>query len=323
MKRILVTGGAGFIGSNLVNRLLKEGNEVWVVDNLQTGLRKNIEPFQENPKFQFSEANVCEWQDLERAVSWAERIYHLAAYVGQRFVLANPLSTLSSNIRSFELILEAMDKVASKARVLVVSTSEVYYHSQENGEGRVKESVDIVFLSGKYLQESYPVGKFVNEIMGLAYTFKTGMHCTVARVFNTIGLNQRSTYGMVVPNFIEQALSGKPLTVFGDGLQSRSFSDVRDTVRALELLLEAPTSKGEIVNVGDDRECKIIDLANLIKKITGSDSEIRYLTYQEAYGVAGFEDVRRRRPDLTKLKELTGFIPQYTLEESINEILKA
>lgn len=322
MSRVIITGGAGFIGSNLAAMLLSQGNEVWVVDNLQTGLMKNIAPFQNHPHFQFSEASIESWKDIEKAVSWSDRIYHLAANVGQKYVIANPESTLSNNIGGFEAILNALGKTKSKARVLIVSTSEVYCHSQEDEDGTVAETADVVFFSGQYIQETYPLAKFVNEVMGLTHTAALGGHCTIARVFNTIGVNQRSTYGMVVPTFIEQALSGKPLTIFGDGEQSRSFSDVRDTCRALNLLLEADESKGQIVNVGDDRECKIIELAHLIKKITGSSSEIRYLTYQEAYGIDNFDDVRRRRPNLTKLKALTGFEHEYSLEDTIHEILK-
>lgn len=320
-KHVLITGGAGFIGSNLANRLLSQGDEVWVVDNLQTGLLKNIEPFRENPKFRFSESDICHWEELETAVAWADRIYHLAATVGQKRVLTHPISTISGNIRGCEVLLEAMAKVQSKARLLISSTSEVYFHSKEDSDGTVAETADIIFHSGKFLQETYPMSKLVNEIMVLCYANKTGLHCTIGRLFNTIGVNQVSTYAMVVPTFVEQALSNKPLTVFGDGKQTRSFIDVRDTVSALNLLLESEGSKGQIVNVGNDKECSINELAELIKKITGSHSEIRYLTYKEAYGVEFF-DVRRRCPNLKKLVALTGFTHQYTLEETIKEIIK-
>lgn len=321
-NRILITGGAGFIGSNLAKLLLSQGHEVWVVDNLQTGLLKNIAPFQENKRFRFTEADICHWDQMETAVAWAHRIYHLAASIGQKRVLSHPISTLSSNIRGLEMVLEALEKTKSQGRLLIVSTSEVYFHSEESPDGTVAESADMIFESGKFLQETYPISKLVNEIMTLCYANKSGLHCTIARLFNTIGVNQRSTYGMVVPTFTEQALSGKPLTIFGDGKQTRSFSDVRDTVRALNLLLESPKSKGEIFNVGNDKECSINELAALVKKITNSLSEVKYLTYREAYGV-DFHDVRRRCPNLSKLVALTGFKHQYSLEDTIKEILKS
>ncbi len=318
---VLITGGAGFIGSNLAELLLSKGDKVWVVDNLQTGQMKNIQPFEKNKNFQFSNADICEWDELKKAVQWADRIYHLAANIGQKKVLANPLQTISNNIRGCEVILDAMHATKSKAKILISSTSELYYHSENDSEGRVKENAMIKFHSGKFRQEAYSLSKLVNEVMLLGYAHAMGIHCVIARVFNTIGVNQCATYGMVVPSFIEQALANQPLTVFGDGKQKRSFSDVRDTVQALYLLLESPEAKGEVVNVGNDVECSILDLAKLVKEITKSASEIKFLSYQEAYGVDEFEDVRRRRPNLHKLKSLTGFTPVYSLKETINEIL--
>jgi UDP-glucose 4-epimerase len=319
-NRVLITGGAGFIGSNLANFLLAQGDEVWVVDNLQSGLLKNIAPFRENPKFRFSESEICQWKELETAVAWADRIYHLAANVGQKMVLAHPISTISTNIRGCEVLLEAMGRVQSKARLLITSTSEVYFHSEEDADGKVAETADMIFQSGKFLQETYPISKLVNEITTLCYANKTGAHCTIARLFNTIGVNQRSTYAMVVPSFIEQALANKPMTIFGDGEQTRSFCDVRDIVRAIHLLIESDGSRGQIVNVGRDKECSINELAEVVKRITNSSSEVRYLTYQEAYGV-DFHDVRRRCPNLKKLVALTGFTHEYTLEDTIKEII--
>lgn len=317
--QILVTGGAGFIGSNAVKFHLDRGDKVWTVDNLQTGQLKNILPYRHHPNFRFSEADLCYWDEINAAVLWADRIFHLAANVGQKMVLAHPISTLSNNIRGCEALLEAIDKTKANPKVLIASTSELYIHSKENG--LTKENCPIKFQSGQYIQETYPVSKFVNEIMALAYTAKTGVHSTIARIFNTIGVNQCSTYGMVVPSFIEQARSGRPITIFGDGEQTRSFSDVRDTVAALSLLLDIPNSKGEIVNVGNDQECSINALAALIKELTNSSSEIHYLSYQEAYGIDNFHDVRRRMPNLEKFRALTGFTPAYTLKETIKEII--
>lgn len=323
VKHVLVTGGAGFIGSNLIREILSHGDKVWAVDNLSTGRLKNLAPFEGNAKFRFSEADLTEWDELGAAVKWADRIYHMAATVGQRRVLANPIPTISGNIRGCELILQAIHDQKAHARLLIASTSEVYCHSATDPDGKISETADLVFFSGQFVQETYPVSKLVNEIMGLSYAATSGIHCAIARLFNTIGVNQCSTYGMVVPSFIEQALANKPMTVFGDGKQSRSFSDVRDTVKALVLLLESPESNGQIVNVGHDKECSILQLAELIKKMTGSSSKIEFLSYQEAYGIDEFTDVRRRRPNLAKLAAITGFTDRYTLEDTISEILKS
>lgn len=318
-KRILVTGGAGFIGSNMAAYQLNQGNEVWVVDNLKTGRLSNIEPLLKNPSFRFDQSDLNNWENCQKAVEWADQIFHFAGSVGQRFVLNHPVYTITNNIEGCEVILKAMDKVNQKARLIIASTSEMYCHSKENPDGTTSEDAIMSFLPNNFLQDTYPVGKFVNEIMALSYAYEKGMHCVVARIFNTIGLHQSGSYGMVVPSFIEQALNNKPLTIYGDGHQTRSFSDVRDTITAMDLLLNAD-SKGQIVNVGNDKECSILDLAHLVLKKTKSHSEIVYLSYQQAYGVP-FTDVRRRQPNLDKLRRLTGFEHKYTLEDTIDHII--
>lgn len=322
-RNILITGGSGFIGSNMAAYQLAEGNQVWAVDNLITGQTVNIQRCLSHQGFRFDQADITQWDKLTEAVKWADRIYHFAASVGQKFVLKNPIYTIKNNVYGCEAVLESMVKANSYARFLLASTSELYYHSLENARGEaIPESATISFPPGNFLQETYSVSKLNNEITTLSYVYEKGLDCTIARIFNTIGLNQSPAYGMVVPTFFRQALADEQMTVYGDGLQSRSFSDVRDTIKALDLLMDQQRSKGEIYNVGDDRECSIIELAHLIKKMTKSKSEIRYLTYQEAYGVP-FTDVRRRQPDLRKLKQLTGFAPRYTLEETLDHILLA
>jgi len=322
-QRILVTGGAGFIGSHIVHHHLNKGDEVWAVDNLYAGSLFNISTFRNNPSFRFDKADVRFWAELEKAVKWADRIYHLAGFVGQKLILSHPIDTLSNNIGAGEAVLKAMNQAESRARIVFTSTSEVYCNSDEDSDGTVSEETIINFKSGKVLQETYPVSKLVNELTALAYNFEKQIPCTVARLFNTIGVRQSPAYGMVVPSFMNQAIAQKPLTIYGDGKQTRSFSDARDTARALDLLLSTPESIGEIVNVGDDRECSINDLAKLVLKVTGSHSPIEYMTYLEAYGLADFVDVRRRRPNLQKLRRLTGFKPQYSLAETIQEIYRA
>lgn len=321
-KNIVVTGGAGFIGSHIVAHHLENGDHVWAVDNLQTGRLKNVESFQGNPKFLFDQDDVCTWQKLSEAVKWADKIYHMAATVGQRMVLGNSVSTITNNIQGCASILKAMDDAGSKARLIIASTSEVYCHLLNHIGNHLSEDAILNFTSGQFLQETYPVSKYVNEVMTLSYVFQRGLDCTIARIFNTIGVNQSSAYGMVLPNFIEQALAQKPLTVYGDGLQTRSFCNVKDTVMALNLLLDNPESKGKVINVGDDHECSIIDLAKLVIKKAKSKSEITFTPYKEAYGV-DFTDVRKRCPDLHKLQQLTGFRPQFNLEQTIEIVINA
>lgn len=320
-KRILVTGGAGFIGSNIVAHHLAKGDSVWAMDNLQTGRKRNLEPFLHHPLFQFDEANICLWPKIQEAVDWADYIYHMAADVGQRFVIAHPIGTLTDNIRGCEQLLKALSQSSSKARLILASTSEVYNHIKAPSENGFSEDSLLTLPSGKFIQETYPLGKIVNEVMGLAYCQEKGVHCTIARIFNTVGINQSSAYGMVLPAFIEQALSNRPLTVYGDGQQTRTFCNVKDTVAMLELLLENEASRGEIINVGNENECTILNLAEKVIERTGSQSQIMYISYKEAYGF-DFIDVRKRHPNLGKLKRLTGFQHRWTLEQTIDQLAK-
>lgn len=321
-KKVLVTGGAGFIGSHLVKYHLEAGDEVWVVDNLQTGRLENIAPFRTNVHFQFDEADMRTWPKIEQAVAWSTHIYHMIADVGQKYVITHPIDTLSNNIECFELILRAVVKAGGRQKVLLSSTSEIYGHSAIPNDGTIDEHAIVSFPSGEFVQQTYPISKLVNEIMALAYVHEKKLHCVIARIFNTIGLNQTSAYGMVFPNFIEEALSGRPITVYGDGSQSRSFANVHDTVNGLTLIIENSKCEGQIINVGNDRECSILELAKLIKKQTNSSSEIVFIPYKEAYGI-DFVDIQKRRPNLKKINELTGYKPEWTLEQTIEEVAKA
>ncbi len=321
-KNVFITGGAGFIGSHLVAHHLEQGDDVWVIDNLQTGRLSNIHPFLNNPHFRFVEDDLRTWNKLPEAVRWATHIYHMIADVGQKYVLSHPIDTLSNNIESFERVLQTMCEVGSKAKILLSSTSEIYGHSNIPSDGMIDEHAIVSFSSGEFLQQTYPLSKLVNEMMALSYVYEKKLNCVIARIFNTIGLNQTATYGMVFPNFIEQALSGKPITVYGDGGQSRSFCNVHDTVVGLSLLIDNPKCVGQIVNVGNDRESTILELATLIKKLTNSSSEITFIPYKQAYGI-DFVDIRKRRPNLTKIKELTGYRTKWTLEETIQEVAEA
>ena len=320
MMKILVTGGAGFIGSNMARYQLSKGNDVWIVDNLITGRMSNLDDIL--PKIQFDEADLANWPKISQAVAWADEIYHFAGSVGQLFILKNPVYTITNNIHGCENILKAMTQVQSKARLIIASTSELYCYSEEDPDGTTSEDAMMSMPPNQFLQNTYPIGKLVNEVMAFSYAYEKGLHCTVARIFNTIGMNQSGSYGMVVPTFIKQATQNKPITVYGDGKQTRSFSDVRDTITALDMLIKVDASNGQIVNVGNDKECSINELAQLIKTKAKSTSEIEYMSYEQAYGVP-FTDVRRRQPNLKKLKELTGFEHRYTLEDTIDHILQA
>lgn len=318
-KNILITGGAGFIGSHVAEHYLKNGDRVWAVDNLDTGRLSNISAFQSDENFRFTEADICNWIQIEEAVEWSDRIIHLAATIGQFKVLANPTLTLSNNIGGCEKLLQAMGKTKKETRILIASTSEAYSHSDPLPDGSFREDAMIKMPSGHVIQTAYPVGKVVNELMGLAYVQEKDLFCTIVRIFNTIGTRQQSFYGMVVPTFICQALNQQPITVYGDGSQTRSFANAHDVVNQFDLLIESPKSKGEIVNVGNNRECSIMDLAKLVIKITKSNSQIRLVPYKEAYGF-DFVDPMRRKPCLEKINELVGLKCVWTLEQTLEEI---
>lgn len=320
-KHILVTGGAGFIGSNIIAHHLLKGDHVWAIDNLQTGRQENIGQFLKNSSFRFEKADLRNWTNMDEAVNWADRVYHMAADVGQRYVISHPIDTLSNNINSYELILKAIAKSSNRPRLVLASTSELYAHRTETTDHMSSEDEMLIFPSGKFIQQTYAGGKYINELMTLAYVNEKDLHCAIARIYNTIGMNQTSSYGMVFPTFIEQALANQPLTVYGDGLQTRSFCNVKDTVEALEQLLENNSAKGEIVNVGNDVECSINDLAKKIIARSGSRSTIKHISYRDAYGI-DFIDIRTRRPNLEKLKRLTGFSPKWTLEQTIDELVE-
>ena len=323
MKNILVTGAAGFIGSNIVRHHLKQGDKVWGVDNLQAGNLKNLASLPNQSSFKFDQADIRYWPNIKEAIKSADYIYHMAAVVGQKQVFAKPIDTLLNNIDSCKIILETMANIQSKARILLASSSSVYYYSQPDENGALHEEANICLKSGSFTQQNYPSSKFINELMGLSFCHEAGIDCIMARLFNVIGINQSSSYGMVVPTFIEQALSERPITVHGTGEQTRSFIDVRDIIRAFELLLNNPASKGQVINVGDDHEHKIIDLAHLVLKTTQSNSKITYLPYKKAYGVENYVDVDRRRPYLAKLRQLTNFRPHWAFEQTLQTIVQS
>lgn len=311
--RILVTGGCGFIGSHLADFYLRQGDEVRVVDDLSTGSLQNISSFCDNAKFQFNKSNILTWNDLKQSVAWADRIYHMAAVVGVYRVLNEPINVFTVNINGCEKLFEAISASGSKARVIIASSSSVYGHSTKI---LLSEDNDLLLKSDKNPLRNYALSKIVNEELAIAYYHSEKIPTTIVRLFNTIGPRQTGSYGMVVPRFIQQACQGRPITIYGDGTQTRSFCDVRDVITAFNLLANQPDSIGQVVNVGHDEEITINDLAKLIKQQANSASEIQYIPFIEAYGQA-FSDIKQRRPDLTKLYQLTNFKYQWTLEKTI------
>jgi UDP-glucose 4-epimerase len=314
---ILITGGCGFIGSHLVERYMSAGDNVHVIDNLSSGSLNNIRKYMQDPKFQFTEADIVNYEGLENMVEWADTIYHMAAVIGVYLVLAKPLDVYSTNIEGTRRLLDAIIKSDSKPRVIMASSSSVYGHTDNP---TLTEDNDLIIKSASHPLSGYAVSKIVGESLGVAYSKVANIPITMIRLFNVIGPRQIGRYGMVVPRFINQALRNEPLTVYGDGEQTRSFCDVRDVVSALCLLETNVDISGGIVNVGNESEISINDLAKLVIRKTASESSIKHVTYADAYQTE-LTDIKQRRPNLSKLYRLTKFKHQWTLDKSIDNLI--
>lgn len=315
---ILVTGGAGFIGSHIVEHHLGKGDRVHIVDDLSTGNLANLQPFLDHPRCRFEEADILVWDGLAQAAAWADRIYHMAAVVGMYRVLEEPIQVLATNVAGTERLLRATLAGGWRPQVLIASSSEVY---GPLASGELEEGADLHIRSGAVSRWNYAVSKLTDEALALSYYRKHDLPITIARLFNTIGSRQSGRYGMVAPRFVQQALADEPITVFGDGAQTRCFCDVRDTVVFFDRLLENPAAHGQIVNVGNEHEISIRELADRVRQATGSTAPIRTISYREAYG-EGFEDIHRRKPILRKLYELTGHRHRYTLEDTLQALIE-
>lgn len=315
--RVLITGGAGFIGSHLTEALLRAGHAVSIIDDLSTGSMENIAHLKnaKTPGFSYVIDSVENERLLAELIDDCDVVYHLAAAVGVRLIVEEPVRTLETNVHGTEVVLKLANK--KKKLVVVASTSEVYGKS---AAVPFREDGDLMLGPTMKHRWAYACSKAIDEFLALAYWKERKLPVIVARFFNTVGPRQTGRYGMVVPNFVRQALSGQPITVYGDGMQSRCFGYVGDVVWALTRLVQEPKAVGEVFNIGNDQETTIRGLAERVKQMAGSSSEIVTIPYDLAYE-AGFEDMVRRVPDLTKLKRLIGYEPKVDLDRIIEEVI--
>jgi UDP-glucose 4-epimerase len=314
--RYLITGGAGFIGSHMSERLLARGEEVHIIDDLSTGSIENIQHLKSNPKFFYHIDTVTNHRLTAELVDLCDIVVHLAAAVGVKLIVESPVRTIETNIRGTEVVLELAAK--KKKRVLITSTSEVY---GKRDRIPFNEDDDLVMGPTNKGRWAYACSKAIDEFLAIAYWKEKQVPTVIARLFNTVGPRQTGRYGMVIPNFVRQALAGEPLTVYGDGSQSRCFTHVADAVGALIGIAEHPDSNGEVYNIGSGNEVTILELAEKIKQMTGSRSRIELVAYEKAYE-EGFEDMMRRVPDLTKVGKLIGYKPRYTLDEILASVIE-
>jgi len=314
--RILITGGAGFIGSHLAAYHLNKGDFVIVVDDLSTGDFNNIKEMVKHPNFCFYKKNLVTWRGLGNALLNVDRVYHMAAVVGMFHVVEHPIDTLNVNINGTLKLFEAIHRLGIKPLVLVASSSEVYGDQHK----KLSETSALILEGSNTSHASYAIAKLSEESIALAFWHKCQIPCIVLRIFNTVGRNQRSRYGMVIPRLIKQAIHNENITVFGDGTQKRAFCNVNDTVNLIELLANNPECVGQIVNVGNNEELCINDLAALIRKISLSQSSIVHVPFEEVYH-NDVMNITERCPNLTRLMHFTHYRHQWTIEKTISDIV--
>jgi UDP-glucose 4-epimerase len=313
--KILVTGGAGFIGSHLAESLLEKGHEVFIIDNLWTGKLANIAKIQNHERLHLVVDTILNESVMNELIFKADHIYHMAAAVGVRNIMDHPVETIDVNVKGTETVLRLANRF--KKKVLIASTSEIYGNHVEHD---LSEDDNRVMGSVKKRRWAYACSKTLDEFQALAYYDEKKLPVVITRLFNTVGPRQTGQYGMVLPNFVQCALLGKPITVYGDGKQTRSFTHVADVIWALNKIMSEPAAEGDIFNVGNDHEVSIEELASKVKEMTGSFSEIEYIPYERAYG-PGFEDMQRRCPNIEKLKTLIGFEPSHDLDSIIQSVI--
>ena len=316
MKRsYLVTGGAGFIGSHLVEALLDRGELVVVVDNLSTGRLRNLEHVEKHPNLRIVHGSVLDELMVDELVHTSDVVVHLAAAVGVRLIVEQPLRSFTTNIRGSEIVIEAAHRY--RRQILLASTSEIY---GKNGAGPLSEDADRLLGSPTIARWAYSTAKAVDEILAYSYHRERGLPTTVVRLFNTVGPRQSPAYGMVIPRLVRQAVAGEPLTIYGDGRQTRCFCHVSDVVDGLLRLLDHPGAAGEVFNLGSQEEVSIAELAARIVEQAGSRSTLQRIPYEEAFA-EGFEDMQRRLPDIAKVRALTGWTPTRPLRQILDETI--
>jgi UDP-glucose 4-epimerase len=314
--RVLITGGAGFIGSHVAEAYLARGDEVFILDDLSTGSIDNIHHLKPNPRFHYTIESVHHAPTVAELVDQCDIVLHLAAAVGVRLIVESPVRTIETNVHGTEVVLAKANK--KKKKVLIASTSEVYGLSEQVP---FREDGNLVLGPTSKGRWSYACSKAIDEFLALAYWRERKLPTVIVRLFNTVGPRQTGQYGMVVPTFVKQALTGRPITIHGDGRQSRCFTQVSDVVRALVALMDHPGAVGEVFNIGSDEEVTIRALAERVKSLSDSRSEIVTIPYEQAYG-EGFEDMPRRVPDITKIGKLIGYRPTRSLDQILQSVIE-
>jgi len=312
--RALITGGAGFIGSHLAGKLLGSGYQVSIIDDLSTGAMINIQHLKHEPGFQYVVESVMNRPLLAELIDDCDVVFHLAAAVGVRLIVESPVRTLHTNVSATDLVLEVASK--KKKKVLLTSTSEVYGKS---GHIPFREGDDLLIGPSTCARWSYACSKALDEFLAVAYSRERRVPVVIVRLFNTVGPRQSGMYGMVMPRFVSQALRNEPITIYGDGTQTRCFGWVGDVVGALVKLAELPAAEGLVFNIGSDEEVSINRLAQIVKEVTGSTSPLQYVPYDQAYG-SDFEDMPRRVPDLTRIRTTIGYAPSKKLREIVEAV---
>ncbi len=315
--RVLITGGAGFIGSHLADALIADGDEIYVLDDLTTGSIENIAHLLDHPRFHLVVDSVINEAVTNELVNRVEHIYHLAAVVGVQLVVESPVRTLETNLAATDVVLKQAHKF--RKRVCLASTSEVYGRQFVNRP--LRETDERIYGPTTIGRWSYAAAKAIDEFLGLAYHRERGLDVVVVRFFNTVGPRQTGRYGMVIPRFVAAALDEKPILVHGDGTQSRSFTHVLDAIWAIRALMRCPEASGEVFNVGNGAETRILDLAQRVKDLTGSGSEIRTIPYSEVFG-ENFEDMQFRTPCIDKLTGYTGYRPRWRLDDMLRSVIE-
>ena len=319
--KILITGGAGFIGSHLAKNLLETGNEVTVFDNLSTGSLNNLTEIKNHPNFNLSISDILDSSTVDDLVKEHDHVYHLAAVVGVKHVMENPVDTIRVNTLGSENVLHSCSKHGKK--VLIASTSEVYgkaMHYNKSSDSLDEEN-DSVFGNTNIRRWAYATSKSLDEFLSLAYHHSKQLPVIIVRFFNTVGPGQLGDYGMVIPIFVQKALAGDDVLIHGDGEQKRSFAYVGDIVGAIEKLMHTKAAIGNVINIGNDAEITINDLAKMVIKKCNSSSKMKHISYKEVYG-SGFEDMKRRKPNLKKINKMIGYKPSVDLEQIIDEVIE-